>query len=233
MTFVLAGLDVDAQGADDRGRAARQARRPERFETLDVPAHRQRGGRSRAPTSWPSATCASRSRTATRAKVGRRFSSACIELGLERLRRLLRDDAAAGRDRVHGLLADARARGDHRRGRDRPRRRAHRDPADARRHGGRGRGAAARPRSRRRTAPTRRVAARPGGRRALGRQGRQRQLRRVGALGRGLRLAARLPRPSSACARCCPRRASSRSTATSCRTCARSTSSSRASSARA
>ena len=67
-------------------------------------------------------------------------------------------------------------------------------------------------------------AARPRLRRALRRQGRQREPRRLRAQRRGLGLARRASSPSSACASCCPRWRRSRSTATGCPRCARSTS---------
>ena len=231
MTFVMAGLDIDRKVKHDRRRVAGQARRRRSLRDLRREADRERRrgpGDERAGVQLLACDGQGPRPQQGRPRVLERLHRARAR----RLPRLLHDHAAAGRDRVHGVLADARAGGGDRRGRRRPRRLAHPDPPAARRQRAADRGSAE-PRRQPAGRPDSTDRAGPRRRRALGRQGRQRQLRCVGAVRSRLRMAAAVPhRRSSARAAAGGARAR-RSTATSSRTCARSTSSSRAFSARA
>ena len=235
MTFVLTGLDIEEKAQAGRGDAL-EARRRHASSSPRRTCSLRRGDRPD-----PAAT-RRRSRTSTVAvkdpdaqKVGRAFSQQGRRDGARELPRLLHDEPAGRRSSSsastgrrwcrrrpveHAWSCSATRRSRSRR-RSRRRRLARRPRACA--------GAARVPGG----ADARR-AARHDLRRALGRQGRQRQRRRLGADARGVRAGSRsyltVERLRAAAA---ARRASSRSSATSCRTCWRSTSSCTACSATA
>ena len=220
MTLVLTGLDIEAKAAraeellfavlGGKERFAEVDVRLLRFDRPDAPTNEQATAHLRITVKDPDPR-----------KVGRAFSNATMELALGGyagfhtttpptarvgVRRLLaRGGAALGRQHTVVLPGGER--------------RVIADPPT-----GRGRRSAApSPRAARSpVAGPRPGAARAGRGRAVGRQGRQRQHRALGARRRGLRLAGARSSPPTGCASCSdPRPRRCRSTSTRCPTCAR------------
>ena len=196
LAVALTGLDIEAKASGRRGRVLARPARTRRDEFASVaressaPSTPTADSNEAATAQWRITV-----KDADERKVGRAFSNALIETALASIPGFYgRRRRAIGGDAVRRVPAGARARRP--RAAVRPRLRAHarcrssgRRRRDAVTVGPRGAWRCAEPQ----TGPTTGASARPRRRRPLGRQGRRRQPRRVHPIGRGVRVARRLP----------------------------------------